>query len=348
MSFPLPQAVKLAIEDFAHGLSRAEIAERAAAMSQAYREGRSSQRAMRERADIAAYLLARLPATYAATSTALSVALEPMPDFRPESLVDLCAGPGTASLAALALLPTLRKLTLVDADRALLDTAQRLGRESGLAALAEAALVHGRISAVRAALEPAELVVMSYALVELAEDEIPATAFGLWRLAQGLLVFVEPGTPEGFRRLMLCRAALIEAGAHLVAPCPHSAACPIAAPQWCHFSERLPRSRDHRLIKEASLPFEDEPYGYLAFARQPAEHAAAARIVSQVRVSKAEVTCQICAANGQLTDHVARRRDRNAYAQLRRASWGDALWEGAGGSSNAPARSSPRLRGEAG
>ena len=37
-----------------------------------------------------------------------------------------------------------------------------------------------------------------------------------------------------------------EAGANILAPCPHARPCPLAAPDWCHFSARVARSRLHR------------------------------------------------------------------------------------------------------
>jgi ribosomal protein RSM22 (predicted rRNA methylase) len=95
--------------------------------------------------------------------------------------------------------------------------------------------------------------------------------------------------------------------------------------EWCHFSERLPRSRDHRMVKEADLPFEDEPYAYLAFGRRTAEIRPRARIVSRVRVSKVEASCQICGQDGKLAMRTAPRRAREDYAGLRRKAWGDEL-----------------------
>ena len=166
---------------------------------------------------------------------------------------------------------------------------------------------------------------MSYALVELPPDEIAELARRLWSRSRGLLLFVEPGTPEGFRRILLCRDALIARRAHLVAPCPHIEACPMQPPAWCHFSERLPRSRQHRLVKAAQVNYEDEPYTYVAFSRSAATLPPRGRIVSRVRISKSEVRYGVCRKDGHLAEERTPRRDRAAYAKLRRAAWGDAL-----------------------
>ncbi|TIU19787.1 MAG: methyltransferase type 11, partial [Mesorhizobium sp.] len=92
----------------------------------------------------------------------------------------------------------------------------------------------------------------------------------LWRLTSDTLLIVEPGTPAGWQRVLAVRSQLIEAGAHVSAPCPHEAPCPLVPPDWCHFSRRVARSRLHRLAKEADVPWEDEKFIYLAASRQPA------------------------------------------------------------------------------
>jgi ribosomal protein RSM22 (predicted rRNA methylase) len=325
MSFPLPPVLREASAAYASGIPHAKIAERVAAMSARYRAGRNSDEAIVSKEDVAAYLLARLPATYAAVSAALSAARRLMPSFVPSSLLDLCAGPGTASLAALAQWPQLRELTLIDASPLLLDAARLLLAVAGQGTSFEAELIASRLDPALERERRADLVIVSYALVEMPESEIEALARRVFALAGGLAVFVEPGTPEGFRRLLRCRDVLIAEKAHLVAPCPHTLPCPMPAPEWCHFGERLARSRDHRLAKSASVPFEDEPYSYLVFGRRPAEIVPEARVVSRIRVMKVQAGCRICGRGGKLADIVAPRRDHGAYAKLRRLEWGDEL-----------------------
>ena len=145
----------------------------------------------------------------------------------------------------------------------------------------------------------------------------------LWALTRGVLVIVEPGTPAGFERIVAVRAALTAAGAAVVAPCPHANICPMAAPAWCHFGRRLPRSRDHRLVKGASAPFEDEKFAYVALARPGRRTLGRGeRVLSTPRVGKVEVAYRACTPDG-LADRRVSRRDRDRFARARRLDWGD-------------------------
>ena len=59
-------------------------------------------------ADALAYALARMPATYAAVTASLNALREIRPDFAPASLLDVGAGPGTATWAAAEAFPSLQ------------------------------------------------------------------------------------------------------------------------------------------------------------------------------------------------------------------------------------------------
>jgi ribosomal protein RSM22 (predicted rRNA methylase) len=147
----------------------------------------------------------------------------------------------------------------------------------------------------------------------------------LWAKTRDTLLIVEPGTPAGYRRIIALRAQLIAAGAHVAAPCPHERACPLAPPDWCHFTQRLPRLRAHRQIKGAELPFEDEKFAYVALTRAPAARHPA-RVLAQPVVSKVEVTAKLCTPDGVVIAKTPRRAKAD-YARARRWQWGDAVME---------------------
>jgi ribosomal protein RSM22 (predicted rRNA methylase) len=183
----------------------------------------------------------------------------------------------------------------------------------------------GEAGTTLAAAAPADLVVASYMIGEVGDAERSALAGQLWAKARDTLLIVEPGTPAGYARVIALRQQLIAAGAHVAAPCPHDGACPLAAPDWCHFTRRLPRLRAHMQLKAAELPFEDEKFSYVALTRTPvARHAA--RVLAQPDLSKVEVTAKLCTADGLRIAKVPH-RDKTAYARARRWRWGDAAMD---------------------
>src|SRR5260370_1415183 len=95
----LPPDLKAGLARLAHGVPRNAIAERAAAQSRIYRAGGGSHRIVSD-ADVLAYAFARMPATYAAAAAVFNVMREMLPTFRPRSMLDVGAGPGTAAFAA--------------------------------------------------------------------------------------------------------------------------------------------------------------------------------------------------------------------------------------------------------
>jgi ribosomal protein RSM22 (predicted rRNA methylase) len=114
-----------------------------------------------------------------------------------------------------------------------------------------------------------DLTVMSYVTGELAPSSIEPLIEKAWRSARHFLVIIEPGTPAGFERIRAIRSQLISLGGHVVAPCPHGNACPMAGGDWCHFSVRLDRSSFHRQCKDGELTYEDEKYSYVIFSKEP-------------------------------------------------------------------------------
>jgi ribosomal protein RSM22 (predicted rRNA methylase) len=316
----LPAELKAALDARLQGLSRTNAAGRAAIISQTYRDGGGSG-AIRSETDALAYAVARMPATYAAVTASLNALRQIAPDFAPKSLLDVGAGPGTASWAAAEAFSSLHDFALLDANPALRTLALDLA--SGSARLRNIDYRRGEARAALGDAEAADLVVASYMIGEMKDSEQDALAALMWQKTRDTLLVVEPGTPAGYARIIALRAQLIAAGAHIAAPCPHDGRCPLAAPDWCHFTQRLPRSRAHRQLKSAELPYEDEKFAYVALTRAPvAWHPA--RVLAQPDVSKVEVTAKLCTAEGLVIARVPRRAKAD-YAAARRWRWGDAV-----------------------
>lgn len=316
----LPAALRAALEARLQGVSRNAAAERAAVISRTYRDGGSSA-AIRSETDALAYALARMPATYAADVAAFNALAEIRPDFAPGSLIDIGAGPGTATWAAAEAFLSVQSFTLLDANDALRKLAVDLAGES--ARLGKVTYERGDACALLAKAEPADLVIASYLVGEMGEAERTSLAALMWEKTRDTLLVVEPGTPAGYARIIALRKQLIAAGAHVVAPCPHGQACPLTPPDWCHFTQRLQRSRAHKQMKGADVPFEDEKFSYVLLTRAPVARRPS-RVLAQPATGKVEVVAKLCTPDGLDIARVPR-RDKAAYAEARRWRWGDGV-----------------------
>lgn len=296
------------------------LARAVAGLSDRYREREAVRTAafIRTDEDVLAYAASRLPATYAALTAALGAVHRILPEFRPASMLDLGAGPGTASWAAHEIFPDLEAVSMVEPDSRMADLGRRLARYS--APPLREATWHQRNIQELPAEKRVDLMVGGYVLGEIEGDARRHALDRLMSFSQ-VLVFVEPGTPYGYSAILEARVALIEAGWSVVAPCPHDNACPMAGSDWCHFSARLSRSRIHRRIKAGSLSYEDEKFSYVAARREgpPRGHS---RIVRHSITRPGKVRLELCAPGG-LRSELITRRDKLTFAQARHARWGD-------------------------
>jgi ribosomal protein RSM22 (predicted rRNA methylase) len=322
-SFGLPPDLRAALDRLAHGRSRKALGDRAAAQSRFYRAGGGSIVATEE--DALAYAFTRLPATYAAAAAVFQRLRETAAEFRPRTLFDVGAGPGTASIAAVQAFASLGDLQLMDRNEQFRALARRLMTEAGDEALRRACYRQGDALALlaTATAHPADLVVASYVGGEMPQAEMPGFAKALWAATAEKLVIIEPGTPSGYRRVMAIRNELIAIGAHVAAPCPHELACPLQGADWCHFAQRLPRSRDHLAVKRASVPYEDEKFSYMVFSRSLPRRPDA-RVLAQPEITKGTAGAKLCTRDGLIRETISR-RDAEAYRRRKAWRWGDGV-----------------------
>ncbi|MFK4819836.1 small ribosomal subunit Rsm22 family protein [Ochrobactrum quorumnocens] len=316
----LPSLLRQAVDATLEGVALADLKRASEVLSRRYRaETRDGRLHISDELAARAYLAARLPATYAAVRASFESVAEVCPDFAPTTMLDVGCGPGTALWAARECWPDLASATMIEASPAIRAVGGKLAENVGL----ETEWRAGDLVREKLDFPQADLVTIAYVLDELAPHDRKALVERLWASARHLFVIVEPGTPAGWQRILDARAALIEQGAYIAAPCTHQLECPLIAPDWCHFSRRVARSRIHRLTKDAEVPWEDEKFIYLAATRDRSL-AASARVIAPTRVGGGKVALKLCIEDGSAEERLVTKRDGEFFRWARRADWGDA------------------------
>jgi ribosomal protein RSM22 (predicted rRNA methylase) len=306
----LPEQARRVMEERAEAAGFAELKRAALEMSDAWRAGRNTAAArISGPLRAAAYLAARMPATYAAAHFVLGELRRRM-DAAVTSVLDVGAGTGAASLAACQWFPE-ASVSMIERDAALAEAAR---------AIVPGAAITIDDAARMPALPPHDLVIAAYSLGELGR----AAVARLWAAARVALVVIEPGTPAGCALTLAVRDELLAASARVAAPCPAPIPCPLAAPDWCHFGARVERPGLLRRIKEGKLSYEDEKFSYVALTREPASPAAA-RILRRPLHHPGLIVLETCTPEGTRGVR-ATRRDPEAFRKARHSAWGDA-WE---------------------
>jgi ribosomal protein RSM22 (predicted rRNA methylase) len=305
-------------------VDRRKLTQATAQLTEHYKAADFSSPAVATEAHRAAYLAVRLPATYAALCRVFVEIKLRAAECEIASLLDLGAGPGTALFAAAEQFPQLQQATLIESDAAWIAVGKRLAEQSESTIVQQAQWLKQDLRS-GLSCEKHDLVVISYTLGELPQAAAESVLNKAWKCAGKFLVLVEPGTRRGFAAINAARSALIANAATIVAPCPHHFTCPMAAAgDWCHFSQRVERTSQHRQLKGGALGYEDEKFSYLVAAKSAAP-SGGARIVRHPGKHSGHVKLALCTPNGQIENRTVTRSSKEAYKRARKAEWGD-LW----------------------
>lgn len=144
------------------------------------------------------------------------------------------------------------------------------------------------------------------------------------------VLWVEPGTHEVSRALVGWRERWLGAGGHVVAPCPHGAACGLLAAgnerHWCHFFASPPpeifaNSEWVRFGQRAGIDLRALPYSFLTLDRRPvAAPPGASRILGEPRVYKGYAKIFNCDADGVAELLFQQRADKALFKSFKRTT----------------------------
>lgn len=319
----LPLLLRQAIEQIMETSELRSLTEAREELTRRYRDPFFQQKYMSDDTHRQAYLITRLPATYAAIYTALKAILKQLDPLPIKSLLDLGSGPGTAMWAACELFNTLEKATLIDRDESLIIMGKQLAQASDHQAIKESHWEVADLKTYEGPLPSHDLIVLSYLMGELDARDLIKILEQSWQATEQLLVIIEPGTPKGFERIRMIRQQLIDWGAHLVAPCPHQLKCPMEEGDWCHFSARIERSSLHRQLKKGHLGYEDEKFSYIAAAKVSFSFPHA-RVIRHPIHHSGHSQLKLCTQTG-IENPIISKKNKANYRQARKADWGDFL-----------------------
>lgn len=302
------------------------------------------------------YLAHRFPSTFAANFRIFTEIFKRVPDFNPRRILDYGCGPAVSTLAALQVWQQAdsRTVTCVEPSLNMQNVGKYLLADAGADVSWQAGLygVAGQF----------DLITVSYVLMEIKDqDSRDLLIENLFRrLAPGgVLAVVDCGTPTGFRYIHRIREQFIlrqlemerrnpdaEKDWHIVAPCPHERACPLAltGKDWCHFDQqvkRLPHSVYGKGNRKNNTDFEKFSYLVIRKGLGPrdrfASEAAAPtswdksafwpRIVMPAIKAGGHTLIDVCASPSSFERLVVSKAKPHAfgYRFSRKIMWGD-LW----------------------
>ncbi|GAA1364115.1 small ribosomal subunit Rsm22 family protein [Streptomyces beijiangensis] len=324
-SLPTAEALRAALAGLVGGLPPKQATQAVERLIAQYRGITPTDApVLRDRSDVVAYAAYRMPATFEAVRSALGAFQDAVPEWVPATHTDIGGGTGAASWAVAEAWGG-QATTVLDWAEPALALGKELVGAAGAGGLRNVTWTKARIGK-ELALDPVDLVTVSYVLGELTEADRGAVIDAAAGAAQGVVV-IEPGTPDGYLRIMEVRDRLVAAGFSVAAPCPHSGACPIErGSDWCHFSARVSRSSLHRKVKGGSLAYEDEKFSYVAAVRGEVRgdvEAPASRIVRRPQIRKGQVLLELCTDRGELDRTTVTKRHGELYRAARDIAWGD-------------------------
>ena len=321
MEFPIE--LRIMSEKLVEGISGSELAEDAKELSRRYMNESGTGKSLLNRdKEATVYSIMRMPATFGAVSAALEQICQTS-DFVPRSLLDAGAGTGAGSWAATSYF-AIDKITCLEREMAMENIGKLFMKESTDKALNEAMWINTDLSEDFGDKYKSDLVIASYVLNEMSTEERIRVADRLWDNTNQMLLIVEPGTPAGYRNIIAIRQHLLERGAYIAAPCPHSDKCKLEEDDWCHFTCRVQRGKLHKLVKNANVPYEDEKYAYIAFSKEPC-NIPENRIMRHPIVEKGRIRLTVCTRDNKVMERTVTKSQGEQYKKAKKAACGDSL-----------------------
>lgn len=246
----------------------------------------SGQSLIESKADSLLYCISRMPATY-------SVILTLLMQLKNQGLIDgvkdvFDIGSGTgAGYFALKDFDADLDISLFERDKNMIEIFNQFetGKKVNRFDLTKDEII-----------QKADLVLTSYVLSELSDEQRNEALKKLLNMTNKYLLIIDTGTPQVWKQLMILKQEAKNCGAMVLAPC-NNEKCPLVD-DYCQFFARVERTSLHRIIKDASLSYEDEKYFYLLISKTDNEKTQHVRVIRRPIIKPNIVELKLCSEKG--------------------------------------------------
>lgn len=283
-----------------------------------YRENNSTgMKLIQTNEEAITYSLYRMPSTYCAIYSALKHSLE-MQDCTINNCIDIGAGTGSASWAINNIL-CIDDITCLENDEIMLNIGKKIMKNTTLENVKwkKFDICTDEIC------QNADLVVTSYMINELLEEEKEKAILKMWESTNNILLIIEPGTPNGFKNILKARDVLLKNGANILAPCCNNHKCDIDENDWCSFYVRVNRSGIQKKAKKGELGYEDEKFSYIAVSKVKTKMSKE-RILRHPQINTGFVKVKLCTSNG-VEEKIYSKKMGEIYKKIRKLDAGDII-----------------------
>ena len=315
----IPELLENEIEEKLNHIKLTELKQYASKLSEKYMsQERTGETLLNTEIEALAYSIMRMPATYGAVYTALKHILERI-DFNIQSVFDIGAGTGAATWAISELLET-KNIQCFEKEQVMLELGKFFMNQNPK--LKDVSWNYMDIVEDRLDIK-ADLVVTSYMLNEIKPENRKSVIDKLIKSSNHIVLMIEPGTPEGFKNIKEVQKIAIENGLHIIAPCTFQGICPLPDDDWCHSIVRMERTKVHKVLKNADLPYEDEKFSYIAISKENYNNMGI-RILRHPMIEKGKVTLKVC-HNGKIEEMVVTKKDKELFKMVKKKKCGDLI-----------------------
>ena len=194
----IPQELKIAIENQLVGIKSNQIIENSQKISSRYRNNIGDGKIfVNKQEEALSYAISRMPSTYCAIYSALDHTLENYNE-KINTCYDMGAGTG-AAIWAVNQFMHLEKCTCFEREQVMINMGKKLMK--GVELLKQVDWKKFDILKDNFT-EKADLVITSYMINELPEENKNEIIKKLWNATNKILLIIEPGTPAGFKNIV--------------------------------------------------------------------------------------------------------------------------------------------------